>query len=218
MTARAVSSNQPGLHDKLDEVVLRHLAHDFKKPYAEHSLAAFSELEKWLAGRSRPLVLDSCCGVGQSTALLAERHPEALVLGVDKSAHRLGKHEHYALARDNYLVLRADLNDLWRLMAEHGYFPSHHYLLYPNPWPKAAHLGRRWHGSPAFKALLALGGQLQLRSNWQLYIEEFARALSLAGKDAVQSEAKGAAMTPFEHKYRAAGQQCWQLDADLGAG
>ncbi|WP_115719740.1 tRNA (guanine(46)-N(7))-methyltransferase TrmB [Gallaecimonas mangrovi] len=216
MEAKAVVSNQAGLNEKLDEVVSRHLRHTFKKPYAEHSLAAFAELEQWLAKHSaKPLVLDSCCGVGESTAVLAQRHPEAVVVGVDKSAHRLGKHAHYASAQDNYLVLRADLNDLWRLLVEHGLKPSHHYLLYPNPWPKAAHLGRRWHGGPSFAALLALGGQLEVRSNWQLYVLEFARALQLAGIESQQAEVTLAPITPFERKYMQAGQPCWQLKADL---
>ncbi|WP_406666236.1 tRNA (guanine(46)-N(7))-methyltransferase TrmB [Gallaecimonas sp. GXIMD1310] len=217
MTSRVVSSNQQGVHERLDEVVKRHLNSDFQKPYAEHSLAAYQQLQVWLAGRTEPLVLDSCCGVGQSTAVLARRHPEALVVGVDKSAHRLGKHQHYADEQANYLVLRADLHDLWRLLAADGIRLAYHYLLYPNPWPKAAHLGRRWHGGPSFKALLALGGQLQVRSNWSVYIEECARALQLAGFTSQTQPVSGDSITPFERKYRAAGQRCWQLDASLNS-
>ncbi|WKE66304.1 SAM-dependent methyltransferase [Gallaecimonas kandeliae] len=216
MPARAVTSNQQSLHERLLELVRRHLDTPFQKPFAQHSLAALAAFRAW-RDPTRPLVLDSCCGVGESTALLAARHPGAQVLGVDKSAHRLAKHRHGGDEGD-LLLLRADLNDLWRLLAEEGVRPSHHYLLYPNPWPKAAHLQRRWHGGPGFPALLALGGQLQLRSNWLLYVEEFAAALELAGIASRLSEVLEAPITPFERKYLAAGQQCWRLDADLSRG
>ena len=39
--SRIISSNQVGINEKLDEVVLKHLQHDFKKPYQAHTLQAF---------------------------------------------------------------------------------------------------------------------------------------------------------------------------------
>ncbi|WP_341501991.1 SAM-dependent methyltransferase [Gallaecimonas sp. GXIMD4217] len=218
MGSRIVISNQDGLNDKLDEVVQKHLASAFRKPYQQHTVDAFEAVEAWRRekGAERPLVLDSCCGVGDSTARLALRHPEALVIGVDKSAHRINKHQHYASGRDNYLVVQADLDDFWRLGLDAGWRLDHHYLLYPNPWPKAKHLQRRWHGGPTFPHILALGGALELRSNWQTYVLEFARALALAGVDSrVQPVPEGEPITPFERKYQDSGQACWQLLATL---
>lgn len=94
-----------------------------------------------------------------------------------------------------------------------------HYLLYPNPWPKPAHLGRRVHGHPAFPLLLQLGGALELRSNWQLYVEEFGVALQLCGVAARVAAVpqEEAPLTLFERKYRDSGQQLWRMSATLPA-
>ena len=62
-------------------------------------------------------------------------------------------------------------------MRQNGQFKSTLFL-YPNPWPKKKHLGRRWHGAPVFPALVKLGGELEMRSNWQTYLDEFALALA----------------------------------------
>ena len=234
--SRVITSNQEGLHEKLDEVVLKHLQHSFKKPYQTHTLQAFKEIEKWVEEQGKPIIFDSCCGVGESTLHIAKKHPEAIILGMDKSADRLSKHPSGAstliedlesslngeVASDldpnlgNYRLLQVNLNDFWRLAVEANWTLSHHYLLYPNPWPKSKHLQRRWHGSAVFPSIIALGGQLDLRSNWFTYVEEFQRALQLANiesKTDIYSAEQ--AMTPFERKYWASGQQSLRLTCDL---
>ena len=216
--SRSITSNQDGLNEKLEEVVLKHLKSDFKKPIAAHTQAAFDEVNDKVKEFDGPIVLDSCCGVGESTANIAAKHPDALVIGIDKSAHRIEKHdiEYKQTEHGQYLLVRADLNDFWRLVAEYQWQVSHHYLLYPNPWPKAKHLGRRWHGAPVFPFILKIGGELELRSNWQIYVDEFAMALKLAGKGvSVEQYTADVAMTPFERKYWASGQQSWRLKLSL---
>ncbi|SHH79418.1 tRNA (guanine(46)-N(7))-methyltransferase TrmB [Ferrimonas marina] len=214
--SRVIVSNQAGPHDNLLATVRRHLQHPFQAPYADHSLRLFEQLKAWKEADGRPLVLDSCCGVGESSANLARRHPDALVLGLDKSASRVGKHEHYQLGGDNYRVERGNLNDLWRLMVADGWQLQHHYLLYPNPWPKSSHLQRRWHGGPLFPSLLALGGKLELRSNWRIYLEEFQLALAEAGQQAEFAPLPDEPpLTPFERKYGQSGQPLHRLVADL---
>ena len=230
--SRIITSNQVGLHEKLDDVVLKHLQHDFKKPYQTHTLEAFKEVEKWVEQQGKPIIFDSCCGVGESTYHIAKAHPEAIVLGMDKSADRLSKHavdgeplvtgSHDHLNAngdedlDNYRLLQVNLNDFWRLAVEANWALSHHYLLYPNPWPKSKHLQRRWHGSAVFPSIIKLGGQLDLRSNWFTYVEEFQRALQLANVES-KTEIYSAeqAITPFERKYWASGQQSLRLTCDL---
>ena len=212
--SRVIQSNQNGLHEQLDEVVLKHLKHRFQKPYQTHTLAAFRKCEKWVEQQGKPIIFDSCCGVGESTYHLAKRHPEAIVLGMDKSAVRLAKHPQDVA--ENYQLLQVNLNDFWRLAVEAKWTLSHHYLLYPNPWPKSKHLQRRWHGSAVFPSILQLGGTLELRSNWFTYINEFARALELAGQESkVQTFSSDLAITPFERKYWASGQESLQLLANL---
>ena len=178
--SRPVSSNQAGAHSALGKLVNRHLASEYRRPVASYSEQAFGAVRAALTAEPRPLVLDSFCGTGHSTLSLAERHPGHLVLGVDKSAHRLGKHP-TENPPGNCLLLRADCEDIWQLLLREGLALDYHYLLYPNPWPKAKHLQRRVHGHGSFPWLLRLGGRVELRSNWQVYVEEFGSALHLAG-------------------------------------
>ncbi|TGV21507.1 SAM-dependent methyltransferase [Pseudoalteromonas sp. MEBiC 03607] len=216
--SRSIVSNQPGLHEKLDEIVLKHLSADFKKPIAQHTQAAFDEVNAKVQAFNGPIILDSCCGVGESTANLAKRHPDALVIGIDKSSHRLEKHEIEYKQTDagQYILVQADLNDFWRLAVAANWKPTHHYLLYPNPWPKAKHLQRRWHGAAIFPFIIKLGGRLELRSNWDIYVKEFARSLELAGHPCdVQLYESDIAITPFERKYWASGQQSHRLVINL---
>ncbi|MCH4563891.1 SAM-dependent methyltransferase [Halomonas sp. EGI 63088] len=221
--SRAIVSNQPGPHEDLSRRVMRSLAHPLRKPVAEHTRDAFTRARCWRETRGdMPLILDAGCGVGLSTRRLAERFADHAVIGVDRSAARLSR-DHGPLP-DNALLVRADLVDFWRLALAAGWQPVRHYLLYPNPYPKAAHLKMRWHGHPVFPAILALGGRLELRSNWKLYVEEFALALELAAgvTAAVEPYVPAAAgrlpveyLTPFEQKYHASGQPLWRLVVGL---
>ena len=110
---RRIESNQPDIHEKLDEIVNKHLAAEFKKPIAAHTQAAFDEVNAKVQVFDGPLILDSCCGVGESTANLAKRHPDALVIGIDKSSYRLDKHdvEYKQTDSGQYFLVQADLND-----------------------------------------------------------------------------------------------------------
>ncbi|TMP36715.1 tRNA (guanine(46)-N(7))-methyltransferase TrmB [Pseudoalteromonas rubra] len=216
--SRSITSNQAGLHEKLDEVVQKHLNTPFKKPIAAHTQQAFEQVNEKVQAFGGPIILDSCCGVGESTANLAKLHSDALVIGIDKSEHRLEKHdiEYKQTESGQYILVQADLNDFWRLACEANWQPTHHYLLYPNPWPKAKHLQRRWHGAAVFPYIVELGGRLELRSNWSIYVEEFARSLELAGKKAeVSVYESDTSMTPFERKYWASGQKSTRLIAQL---
>lgn len=222
-SSRPVTSNQPGLHPRLADRVLRHLRHPSRRPVPDFSRAAFAELASLQAEDPRPLVLDSFCGTGMSTALLARRHPGHRVVGIDRSADRLGRHES-SRAGDvadsgpgSYLLLRAECEDIWQLLREAGWQVDCHYLLYPNPWPKAAHLQRRVHGHPGFADLVALGGRIELRSNWQTYVEEFGVALLLAGiPGRVCRLPEEPPLTRFEAKYRASGHDLWQYSGGDG--
>ncbi|MCF2825896.1 MULTISPECIES: tRNA (guanine(46)-N(7))-methyltransferase TrmB [unclassified Pseudoalteromonas] len=216
--SRSITTNQQGLHEKLDEIVTKHLTAEFKKPIAAHTQSAFDEVNVRVQAFNGPIILDSCCGVGESTANLAKRHPDALVIGIDKSAHRLDKHdvEYKQTEQGQYILVQADLNDFWRLALEANWQPTHHYLLYPNPWPKAKHIQRRWHGSAVFPFIVKLGGKLELRSNWDIYVKEFARALALSGVDVeVEAYESDEAITPFERKYWASGQSSTRLVVTL---
>lgn len=199
-------------------VVNKHLHSHFRRPFPDHSLAVFEQAQQRVAAHQGPIIFDSFCGVGESTAYLANRFPTALVIGLDKSLHRLNKHgDHYRQPHaDNYLLLRADVDDFWRQAEQAGWRLQAHFLFYPNPWPKSSQLQRRIHGSPLFPTLLKLGGAIELRSNWRIYVEEFAAALQLVNHSAsVEAFAATAAVTPFERKYSNSGQPLWRCTSTL---
>ncbi len=217
--SKVIITNQPGIHEKLAEIVNKHLTHPSKKPFQAHTLEAFELANQRVQNHQGEIILDSCCGVGQSTRLLAKQNPQALVIGVDKSAHRINRNDEElkentdTQSTNNYLLIRADLNDFYRLVKKANWLVSKHYILYPNPWPKAKHLQRRWHGSAVFPEIIAIGDTIILRSNWRLYLEEFQFAAKIAkrhGEIVMVSDKQP--LTPFEAKYQASSQQCWQLE------
>ncbi|WP_372763836.1 tRNA (guanosine(46)-N(7))-methyltransferase TrmB [Litorivivens sp.] len=214
-SVRAVTSNQSGIHDKLEEEVRKHLRSRFLKPYAEHNVTAFEHAGCWLEQQRKPLLLDSYCGTGESSVWLAQQHPDCAVIGIDKSSARLSKQKHLP---ENCLLVRADTDDIWRLAHDAGWQPRQHTLLYPNPWPKSEHLKRRIHTSPLFPTLLALGGKLELRTNWRIYAEEFCAALKIAEIPAHARKLEiNQPITAFERKYAGAGQTLWQVAVRLSS-
>lgn len=244
--SRPVVSNQQTTHNNLLKVVNRNATSEFRRPISKHSHQEFQTLLSWLDsfrqekqkssnlsedenndrknGRYN-IIFDAGCGNGKSSAIIATRFPDSLVVGVDKSYARLAKTEQFKLPT-NLFYLRSDLIDFYRLACEHSLRPYRHYILYPNPWPKAEHLQRRWHGSGIFKNIVSLGGELELRSNWKIYLDEFAEGLTVFDKSAVvsalsPSEANTAFnakfISDFEEKYFCSGQALWQLRGNLRA-
>ena len=217
--SRPVESTQQAPHHQLAALVRRHAQSPFRKPPAAYSAAAFERLLAAWDGRA-PLLLDAGCGTGASTRALARLHPHCLAIGVDQSAARLAQGANAArgeTAPPNLLLLRADVVDIWGLLAARGMRLAYHYLLYPNPWPKPAQVMRRWPAHPAFPLVLALGGRLECRSNWCVYVEEFSAALGLLRGTAPACEifVPGETLTPFERKYRDSGHTLWRAAADL---
>jgi len=220
--SRTIVSAQSDVHDHLAARVARHLAEPFRKPIGEPSRRALATaLERWQQAGGAPLILDAGCGVGESTLRLATAFPGHFVIGVDQSEKRLtaGKDWWESEMPSNFCWARADLVDVWRLLQAEAVPVRRHYVLYPNPWPKIGHLGRRWQGHAVFPALAACGDYLECRSNWQVYIDEFAQALTLVGRPA-QTEAwhPTQAMTPFERKYAASGHGLWRCVSERSSG
>lgn len=210
--SRSITTNQTGIHEKLDVLVKRYQHAENQRPVGDHTKQAFADMERWLADYSGPLILDSCCGVGESTARLAAMYPDLRVVGLDKSAQRVEKHTNYAAENDNYRVIRADVNDFWRLLRASDWVVEKHYLLYPNPYPKSAQIQKRWYASAAMADLMALCPNVEVRSNWPLYLMEFAQASAHYGLASSLEEITGDDhFTPFERKYRRSGQVCWKL-------
>lgn len=218
--SKLIVSNQAGVHSELARVLERHRHAPWREPLHAPSLAAFDSLLRHLPGKPEQLVLDSGCGTGESTLTLARMFPQALVLGIDQSAVRLAERAEFGFAEHgNAILLRARVETIWRRLAELGWRVHRHFLLYPNPWPKAEHLKRRWHGHPVWPGLLAISDALELRTNWPVYAEEFALACTLSGwrADCRELAPESAGLSPFERKYRDSGHVLTRILATPGA-
>ncbi|MBO6136634.1 MAG: methyltransferase domain-containing protein [Fibrobacter sp.] len=226
--ARAVTTNQPDIYDKLEEVVRKYASTEYLRPIADHTRIAFAEAEKFVlnfyesAGNeggavrgTYKVILDSGCGTGESTLNIAIANPDVPVIGIDKSAARLTK---AGAAPRNAFLVRAELLDFWRLAlgkvkAGQWHIP-YHALYYPNPWPKQSEATRRFHLHPIFPTLLQLGDTLELRTNWEIYAREFAEAARIATPDcsiAREPFEPERPITAFERKYKEARQQLWRV-------
>lgn len=192
----------------------QNLARYYESPLHAPTLDAFAAASKWAQsvdrdGR-RPLIVDSGCGTGRSTRMLAVANPNAIVIGLDRSMQRLrkggggsgcggGDSATSEIMPSNALLVRAEMASFWRLMLQQDVdisrrvgVNSHlaasrierHFVLYPNPYPKSSRLNLRWHGHPVLPVLLGLGGSLELRSNWRVYLEEMQQATLLLAEHA----------------------------------
>lgn len=219
--SRQITDAQEGIHKNLESIVKKHLQHKHRKPIAEHTQRAFDKVKPVVENAlalGKPLIFDSCCGTAMSTAILAEENHTALVIGIDRSAVRLSK-EYNNLLPENALLVQAECADFWHLARQQGWKLFKHTILYPNPYPKSKHLKRRWHGHPAFSDLIALGGQLELRSNWKIYVDEFCLAANIindeencAGVELIIAERP---LTLFEKKYKESGQKLYRCVISL---
>lgn len=214
--SRFISSSQETIHQQLTSLVARHAEHPFQKPITDYNRRAFEEsMTVWQQAGCAPLILDTGCGVGLSTYHLAQQYPDHFVIGIDQSEDRLSRQTQWTdIVPSNMTFIRADLVDYWRLLLEAKIFPVKHFFFYPNPWPKIGHVSRRWHGHAVFPTIVALGGYIECRSNWKIYIDEFASALTQLTNIPVATEAylpdPDNCMTPFEKKYLMSGHSLWR--------
>lgn len=179
---------------------------------------AFERLRPWLEAAAGDWQLDAGCGTGASTRALAQRQPCRLTVGLDKSLKRLragGADAEGWLCGPGWLLQRQDLRAFWWLLAESGLRARRQYLLYPNPWPKPGQVRRRWQAQPVLPLLLRAAHALELRSNWKVYVDEFALALDrFAITAVVEPLREQQPLSPFERKYQASGHRLWRLRAE----
>lgn len=215
--SREIFDAQPAVHERLADIIAKHLDCPYLKPIQAHNLAAFEQFQQWLTQKQTPnqpkgLWLDSCCGTGFSTVQIARANPGRLVVGIDQSLKRLSKEADYLQnSPSNCLFLRTNCEDFWRLCVDANIRFEHHTIYYPNPYPKPAQITKRWHGHPVFPVLKALSADIEVRSNWPVYIEEFAAAWQqLTEQCLIVSELLiDRPVTLFEKKYAAGGQRLW---------
>ena len=202
-----IITNQNGVHAELSRTIERHQQRAFSLPISEVERERFAAVLPLL--QSAPLCLDLGCGTGMSSHVLGQQYPDHVVVGVDKSLHRLNRDRYFGADQstsfvqiDNVILLRHDVFAFLVQLSHVSVKVEKTYLLYPNPWPKSSHLQRRWHGHGIFPQLCHLSGSLELRTNWQCYAEEFSQGLALLGRQGeVSPWLPVTPLTRFEQKY-----------------
>ena len=178
------------------------------------------ELKKLLLEKldGKKVIFDTGCGIGESSFKLAEKYQDKIVLGVDKSVSRIERKNAFKSSVPNNLVLlQADLQDVWPALYEMQNDDVlevvKQYILYPNPWPKLKGVKRRWYANPMLSFILELSSNIEIRSNWKRYLEDFALVAGHIGnRDCeLQEFTPVEYLTPFEKKYSLSGQPLYQL-------
>ncbi len=205
--SKKVYTNQQGLHKDLLEIIKRYNITSFKRPIPQRAHDNLKNILSWLGPLSLDdVILDLGCGVGESTYHIAIDNPGCAVIGIDKSASRINRNNQYKKnAPVNMYLLREDVIDIIRLIytTQELFRVKKIYILYPNPWPKANGIKKRWHGNPIFAFLMSFTCEIEVRSNWKNYLDEFSVAASTYHKKCleVDSYTPEKIVTPFERKY-----------------
>jgi len=129
-----------------------------------------------LFGRRAPTILEIGFGMGETTALIAEAHPENNYLGIE--VHTPGVGSLLKLIDeaklDNLRLIQHDAVEVLDHMIAPGALAGAH-IFFPDPWPKKRHHKRRLIQS-AFVALLASrlapGAYLHAATDWEEYAEQ----------------------------------------------
>ena len=133
-------------------------------------------------GNNNPLVLEIGCGMGETTAAIAQAHPEVNFLGCEVFVAGVG-----ALSKridemglENIRIVRHDAVEVVRDMLAPDSLSGIH-VYFPDPWRKARHHKRRLI-RPEIVSLLASrlqpGAYIHCATDWENYAEQMLEVLS----------------------------------------
>ena len=171
-------------------------------------------------GRAAPKILEIGFGMGETTAAIAQQHPENDYLGVEVHTPGVGS----LLARvaelrlTNVRVIQHDAVEVLERMIAPASLDGVH-LFFPDPWPKKRHHKRRLI-QPPFVTLLASrmkpGALLHACTDWEDYAAQMLEVL--AAERALANTAAGYADRPatrpetkFERRGLGLGHRVWDL-------
>jgi tRNA (guanine-N7-)-methyltransferase len=171
-------------------------------------------------GRSAPTILEIGFGMGETTAQIAQAHPEVNYLGVEVHSPGVGSllMQLEALSLDNVRIVQHDAIEV----VEHMLAPASLdgiFVFFPDPWPKKRHHKRRLI-QPTFVHALALrlksGGVLHLATDWHDYALQMlevlaAEALLVNSADGFSPRPGYRPLTKFEQRGLRLGHGVWDL-------
>jgi tRNA (guanine-N7-)-methyltransferase len=133
-------------------------------------------------GRAAPKILEIGFGMGESTAAIAQAHPQNDYLAIEVHTPGVGsllkQIEEKQLS--NIRIIQHDAVEVLRDMLPDGVLDGAH-IFFPDPWHKARHNKRRLIQSPFIAQLaqkLKPGGYIHVATDWQDYAEQVLAVLS----------------------------------------
>jgi tRNA (guanine-N7-)-methyltransferase len=171
----------------------------FGIPFSDSFLDA-----KRLFERTAPIVVEIGSGMGETTAEIAQAHPETDYVAIEVHGPGVGSllKKIEALGLKNLRVIRHDAVEVLGQMIADGSLAGIH-LFFPDPWPKKRHHKRRLL-QPPFAALaarkLAPGGYFHAATDWAEYAEQMAAVLSAEPLLEKADQVKNRPVTKFERR------------------
>ena len=184
-------------------------------PYTALSL----DLEN-IFGRDAPKILEIGFGMGESTATIAQAHPENDYLAIEVHTPGVGSllKQIEELHLSNIRIIQHDAVEVLRDMLADNVLDGAH-IFFPDPWHKTRHNKRRLIQAPFIAQLvqrLKPGGYLHVATDWQDYAEQVLAVLNaepLLRNTAENYAARPAyrPLTKFEQRGLKLGHGVWDL-------
>ncbi|MBX9917130.1 MAG: tRNA (guanosine(46)-N7)-methyltransferase TrmB [Nitrosomonas sp.] len=133
-------------------------------------------------GREAPKILEIGFGMGESTATIAQSHPENDYLGIEVHTPGVGSllNQIEQLELMNLRIIQHDAVEVLQHMLPAACLDGVH-IFFPDPWPKARHHKRRLIQSDLAARLcshLKPGGYIHAATDWEDYAEQILHVLS----------------------------------------
>ena len=127
-------------------------------------------------GRNAPRILEIGFGMGETTAAIAEAHPENDYLAIEVHTPGVGSLLKLIGEKDlsNIRIIQHDAVEVLQHMIPDGSLDGVH-IFFPDPWHKARHKKRRLIQSPLVALLahkLKPGAYIHVATDWQDYAEQ----------------------------------------------
>ena len=149
-------------------------------------------------GRDTPKILEIGFGMGETTATIAQAHPQNDYLAIEVHSPGVGSllKQIGELNLTNIRIIQHDAVEVLRNMIPDASLDGVH-IFFPDPWHKTRHNKRRLI-QPPFVALLTQklkpGGYIHVATDWQDYAEQVLAVLS--AEPLLQNTATGYAPRP----------------------
>ena len=180
------------------------------------------EQQTWRAlVKNRNLVIEIGPGVGLHPLRYAKQHPQDFIIAIEKTTEKFNKFAKRRINHpqlDNIYPVHANAIEWITRNISAGEVDAY-FLLYPNPYPKAAQKNKRLMHMPFMQYLIKSMRQaatLTMATNMQFFYQEAKQQWSQVAEfalvtDRILSAANQVPRTHFERKYLASGQQCYEL-------